>query len=477
LRSAFKNLLPFLAMLAVLFLGYQGYELYKLSTVGTAIQARRLCSGLFVSRRDLNSILEQDLAPHAGDPMHAEIDYEERTVTSTIWGLARRKAIYREGLGCTLIVGATEEELRAQTVPDFAPLPTDPESVPWPTGNLDAINPNPTGVDLERLDHVIDGAFSEPDPEKPRWTRAVLVVHKDRIIAERYAPGVTRDTPLISWSMTKSIANALIGILVARGELSIEARAPLAEWDDPDDPRRGITLNHLLQMRSGLEFSEDYSRTVSDVSEMLYRVREAARLALEKPLKTEPGLEFYYSSGTTNILASVVRQTVGEENYFSFPREALFNRIGMRTALLCPDPSGTFVLSSYSYASARDWARFGLLYLHDGVWEGERILPGGWVEYTRTPTTARWTRESGGYGAQFWLNASNDPGVIDLRWPGVPEDAFFCSGHEGQNVVIIPSRDLVLVRLGMTHLELGAEWDRGRFVGDVMSCIPDSGDD
>jgi CubicO group peptidase (beta-lactamase class C family) len=473
LKVTWKKLLLAAVALVAIGLGYQFCEIQKLATVGTAHQARRICSGVFISGRDADSILAQDLAPNANDPMKFEIDHENKKVTSTVYGGAKRVVIYREGLGTTIVVGATEDEIRSQSYERIEPLPRDPESIPWPTGDLDAVDPNPPGVDMEKLNEVVGAAFAEPDPEKPRWTRAVVVVYNDRIIGEKYAPGITTHTPLIGWSMTKSIANALVGILVGQGRLSVEERAPVREWAAEGDPRRNITLNHLLQMSSGLEFEENYSPKVSDATQMLLRVRDAGGYALNKSLKTEPGAEFRYSSGTTNIIARIIRQTLGQKENFVFPRKALFNKIGMRTAVPCPDPSGTFVLSSYSYACARDWARFGLLYLHDGVWEGERLLPEGWVDYTRTPIKAKWTRENGGYGAHFWLNASNDPEKIGLRWPSVPEDAFMCSGYEGQSVVIIPSRNLVVVRLGMTHYQLGARWDEGKFLTDVLECIPE----
>jgi CubicO group peptidase (beta-lactamase class C family) len=225
-------------------------------------------------------------------------------------------------------------------------------------------------------------------------------------------------------------------------------------------------------MSSGLEFNETYAAKVSDITYMFYASRDSAAFALNKPLEHEPGSQFSYSSGTTLIISAIIKRTVGEE-YLSFPRKELFNMIGMRSAVLCPDASGTFVLSSHSYVSARDWTRFGLMYLHDGVWEGERILPEGWVEYTRTPTTAKNIWGNGGYGAQFWLNVSSDPEEVKLRWPGVPEDAFFCLGYEGQSVAIIPSRNLVVVRLGMTHDQLGAKWDEGRFLAELLKHIPE----
>jgi CubicO group peptidase (beta-lactamase class C family) len=471
LKFSWKKLLLVIVLIVAVGAGYLFYETQKLATVGTAHQAQRLCAGVFISGRDVESILAQDLAPNANDPMKFEIDYENKKVTSTIYGGSKRAAIYREGLGTTVVVGATEDEIRSQPFEPIEPLPQDPEGVPWPTGDLDAVDPNPQGVDLEKLNEVVDAAFTEPEPGKPRWTRAVVVIHTDKIIAEKYAPGFTVETPLLGHSMTKSIASALVGILVGQGKLSVDERAPVSEWADEDDPRRAITLNHLLQMSSGLEFNETYAPKVSDITEMLYRSRDAGAFAINKPLVHEPGTRFNYSTGTSNILSTIIKRTLGEE-YLSFPRKELFNRIGMRSAVVCADASGTFGLGSFCYASARDWARFGLLYLHDGVWEGERILPEGWVEYTRTPSTAKKPRK-GGYGAQFWLNASSDPEKNKPRWAGVPEDAFSCLGHEGQSVGIIPSRNLIVVRLGMTHRILGSKWDGDAFTAEVLKCFPE----
>lgn len=467
MKFSWKKLALAIVAIVALGAGYVGYEFHKLTTVGTAMVARRVCAGVFIQGREVESIVAQELAPYTSEPMKFEIDYENKLVTSTIYGGSKRQVIYREGLGTTIVVGVTEDEIRSQRFERIEPLPENPETVPWPTGDLDAVDPNPPGIDLEKLNEVVDAAFTESDPEKPRWTRAIVVVHNGRIIAEKYAPGFTADTPLIGWSMTKSIANALVGILVGQGKLSVDERAPLREWADEGDPRREITLDHLLHMSSGLEFDDTVGSRVTDVMQMLFRARDAGEFALNKPLEREPGARFKYSTGTTSIISTIIKRTLGEE-YLSFPRKELFNRIGMRTAVLCPDASGTFVLGAYSYASARDWARFGLLYLHDGVWQDERILPEGWVEYTRTPGTAKmdW---GGGYGAHFWLNASSDPEKIEPAWPGLPDDAFFCLGNEGQSVTIIPSRNLVVVRLGMTH----HRYDEGELSAELLKYIPE----
>jgi CubicO group peptidase (beta-lactamase class C family) len=339
----------------------------------------------------------------------------------------------------------TADELRRQIggIPFKIPARARAD-LPWPGG--DRVDP-PAGVDTTVLEAALDAAFAEPYPDRTRQTRAVVVVHRGRIVAERYAPGISKDTELVGWSMTKSVTNALVGIVVGRGALDLETPAPVPEWSSPDDPRHAITLDQLLRMSSGLEFIEIYDgKPDSDDALMNYTMADTGAFAASKPLQVPPDTRWEYSSGTTNIIGRIVRGAVDAGEYWTFPRRALFDRVGMASAVLEPDASGTFVGSSYMYATARDWARFGLLYLRDGVWDSERILPEGWVEYSTTPTPGAVSGEA--YGAQFWLNTESPPGS-GVRWlPFLPEDAYACRGYAGQFVIVIPSRDLVVVRLG-----------------------------
>ncbi|MBW2060329.1 MAG: serine hydrolase [Deltaproteobacteria bacterium] len=432
----------------------------------TAYKAKRLCSDVFISMRDPEIIQSQDLAAVRAFP--AIIDYAGKAVTVTFQGKIRKRAIYREGCGCTLVNYATEEEVLNQARVYVEPRPRHPQNVPWPTGDLTPKAELPAGVDKVKLAEAMDKAFSEPDPKKPRRTRAVVVVYKGRIIAERYASGFSQSTPLLGWSMTKSVTNALIGILVGQGRLLIQEPASVPEWSGADDPRRSITLDQLLRMSSGLKFIEEYTKN-SDATCMLFGTHDTAAYAASQPLETEPDSKWSYSSGTANILSRIVRGAVGgtSADYFAFPRQALFNRIGMRSAIMEPDASGTFVGSSFMYATARDWARFGLLYLQDGVWEGTRILPEGWVDYSRRPTPKA---PQGRYGAQFWLNAGNPSDETKRPMPLLPTDLFFASGFEGQSVTIIPSKKLVAVRLGLSQAK-GA-WNLEEFLADVLKAIP-----
>jgi hypothetical protein len=292
----------------------------------------------------------------------------------------------------------------------------------------------------------------------------VVVLWKGRIVSERYGQGITPDTPLAGWSLTKSVTNALVGILVGQGRLALHEPVRVPEW--AGDGRGRITVDQLLRMTSGLAFDERSGPVLSDVNRMLLLAPDAASYAAGKPLKHAPGTVWAYASGTTNVLSRLVRGAVGGslEDYWAFPRRELFDPMGMTSAVLEPDASGTFVGSSFAYATARDWGKVGLLYLRDGVWNGQRILPEGWVAYTVTPTPQA---PEGRYGAHFWLY--HRPLSREDPRSGALPTAFYASGYEGQYVVVVPSRDLVVVRLGNTPDE--AAWDVEAFVREVVAAL------
>lgn len=319
-------------------------------------------------------------------------------------------------------------------------------------------------AERQRLDTVLDQAFKESNPEHQRRTRAVVIVHKGHIVAERYATGIGPDTPLIGWSMTKSVINALAGTLVKDGRLAIDGPVPLPEWQKPGDPRGRITLDELLRMSSGLRFDEDMANPMADVMQMLLGTADMSMYAAAKNLGATPGAKWQYSSGTSNIIARVIRNVLSnDQEYWTYPRRALFDRLGMTGAVMETDAAGTFVGSSFMYATAREWARFGMLYLQDGVWDGQRILPEGWVEYTRSPAPSDPRKH---YGAHFWLVVPDE-----YRGSGgsLPDDVFHAAGHEAQFVTIVPSRDAVIVRLGLTRY--ADAWDQVAFVRDVLAAL------
>lgn len=463
MRRWIRRILLFLAAFVLAAGGYTVYYLSRVAPVGAGYYAKVLCSGVFVSGRDPAEIVDVDLAldhPMASR-LAVDVDRDERIVTVSLAGLYKSVAVFREGLGCTLAIDTTPEELRAQTAGlDLRPAATDGGMTPAPPS---------AEVDAARLEAAIDAAFAEPDPARPRRTRAVAVAYDGSLIAERYAPGFTATTTLQGWSMTKSLTNALVGRLVAQGRLDVHAPAAVPEWRGDGDPRAAVTLDQLLRMSSGLAFDETYVDPWADPQAMLFRSASAAAYAAAKPLAYEPDTHWSYSSGTTNIVARVVRDVVAAagENPFAYPRRALFDPLGMASAVIEPDASGAFVGSSFSYATARDWARLGQLFLQDGVWNGERLLPEGWVAYSTTPTPAS---PRGRYGAHFWLNAGDDGDGANRPSPEVPADTYFMSGFEGQCVAIVPSRRVVAVRLGMTKDE--SAWSCSGFVADVLAAVP-----
>jgi CubicO group peptidase (beta-lactamase class C family) len=413
--------------------------------VMAGMAAKTMCSCVYVTGRTPESVREKELKVFPGlAGSDIEVNYTDSTVTSSIFWKTS-KAIYRKGLGCTLLAEASEETVRSQK-PAMAGAPAlVQDSLAWPSGNI-LPDSAVAGVDYEFVKQVIDQAFADKDSGKPVYTHAVIAIYDGHIIGERYAEGVTRDSRLMGWSMTKSITNALVGILVKQGKLDVNASAPVPEWQN--DERKAITLNNLLQASSGLKWSETYFTPWADFHTMFIRSDDKAAYAASRPLEHEPGTFFQYSSGTTNIISRLIRQTLSDEQYYRFPYEQLFYKIGMNQAIMEPDASGTFVASSYSYASARDWARFGLLYLNDGVWNGERILPEGWVKYSTTPAPAAPLQE---YGAQIWLNRGDPKDPVKVDRPGLPREPILFDGFERNYVVIIPSKKLVVVRLGVTH--------------------------
>jgi hypothetical protein len=468
-----KNVLRVVVLvpaLAVVFVIIK-FDLITQLRIGVGWKAQILCSGVFVSGREAKAVLDEDVAVHPILKLiGARVDYKNREVRASFLGLITNQSIYHPELGSILFSGVSEETVRSRQAGILEPQPVDPESVPWPTGELIVEEALPPGVDTALLDKAVEEAFVEPDPRNPRRTRAVLVLDNGRIIAERYAPGITRDMPLIGWSMTKSLTSALVGILVGQGKLSLRTPAPVPEWQGPDDPRRRITLEQLLWMSSGLSFSETYAeKPVSDVQLMLFTCPDTAAYAARLPLEAEPGTEWHYSTGTTNIIGRIMRSAFTDErDYLAFPRRELFNRIGMRSAVLGTDASGTLNAGAFLFASGRDWARLGLLYLNDGVWEGERILPEGWVAYSTTPAP---TSKHGEYGAQIWLNKGSAGNPAARPFPDLPQDLFYFEGYQGQFVGIVPSRRLVVVRLGM---QTRGEWDAAGFLTDILGAVPES---
>lgn len=419
-------------------------------TVVNGYAAKCMCSNVFLTDRPQDEIENIDLELL---PVHPSIkvNKEEKYVESSVYGLAKRRAEFRDDLGCVLINGKDDYHV-SYTDSEHA---TYPDTL-YPYGNqvIDPTRENmPSDVDYDKLQAAIDYAFDADGAYTDKKTRAVVVLYKDTLIAERYGQGHKRDTRILGWSMTKSIVNALIGIVfqdkIKRTSITNEL---FPEWTDD---RKFITLNSLMRMNSGLEWDERYD-VYTDATEMLYDSDNTYKKGLSAPYSKPEGTVWKYSSGTTNILSGWIRnQFDSDQEYYDFLHHRLLNRIGMDDAIVETDESGHLIGSSYGYATALDWARFGTLYLRNGVWNGDRVLPDDWIKFTTIPAEG----SEGGYGAQFWLNQ-------DSEFPDVPKDMYAASGFQGQKVAIIPSKDLVIVRLGFN-----SDFDFNGFLGKIVDAV------
>jgi CubicO group peptidase (beta-lactamase class C family) len=421
--------------------------------------AKVTCSGVLAGGATVTQVADGFPDERLRALVRVQVDEAAGTVTASVPLLARRRAVHRPGLGCTLDpAGDSIRALAGAAVLEGIRR----GDLPWPEG--EAAVAMPAEIDGERLAAVVDGAFMEDPDRPPRRTLAVVVIHNGRLLAERYAAGYGPDHRLAGWSMTKSVTNALAGILAGEGRLDMGAAGLRREWQD--DARRGITLGELMHMSSGLEFDESYTPT-GGATRMLFNSPDVAAVAAESPLVHEPGTQWSYSSGTTNLIAAHLRSLFANDaEWGAFPAERLFRPLGMYSAVMEPDAVGTFVGSSFMYATARDWARFGQLYLQDGVWNGVRLLPEGWVSYSVAPAPAA---PLGRYGAHWWLNHGDSADPARRRWPELPPDIYFASGFQGQYVVVVPGHNLVIVRLGMTATD--ESFELGRFLRGILSAM------
>ena len=445
-----KIWIPLVVIAAILVIATSQYpKLY----VATGYGAKCMASGIFVAGRDPVNIQANDLDYSFVKYTSSKINYEEKSVITSFYGLARQKAIYREGCGCYLVDDGTPVPTKvSHSLPKIANQQS--WKYDWPDGDAksDTIFQE---IDTNVLQSALDDAFDKQG-EKQKRTAAVVVAYKGKLVAAQYwkEESITPDTRLWGWSMNNSIVNAMVGVLVKQGKLSAEASAPVVGW--LQDKRRDITINDLLHMSSGLKWNESYGE-ISDVTTMLYKERNCYQFASGFPFSKKPDTEWNYSSGTANILSGIIRNALNDDQrYFEFPYTEIFSKIGMNSMVLEMDAQGYYVGSSYGYATATDWAKFGQLYLQDGVWKGDSILPKGWVAYTSTPAQAA----NGRYGAMFWLNRSGE-------MPDAPTDMISCHGHRGQRIFIVPSRQLVVVRLGFAE----DKFDHNQFLKEILSAF------
>jgi hypothetical protein len=429
--------------------------------VATGVVAHNVCSKTFVSGLDPQTIFTETIARDGlrrlRRVLRFHIDRAARTVDASVAGLLTSHAVFHDGLGCVLLHGSEptipRSDIDALKVPKSPPLLAE-------IAGPDVVQPSDPA-----LQAALDHAFEEPAEPPFRRTKAVVVVRDGKVIAERYADGIGVDTPLLGFSMTKSVVSALIGIMTQQGLISPSLPAPVPEWRGQNDPRRQIEVENLLRMTTGLALDETNSG-FDPSSQMIYLHNDMAGFAVDAALIAAPGTRWHYSSATTQILARAIRDAVGgPEQTLAFAWRELFNPLGMRNVTLEFDGAGTLQGSTYMLASARDWAKFGLLYLNDGEVRGKRILHEDWVDFSAAATIDT------DYGAGFWTNRSEHPNAKGRVRAGIPRDAFFASGDLGQRIVIIPSQHLVVVRLGDSVDPTGDMRGLERLVKEVIAAV------
>jgi len=405
--------------------------------VGANYTAKIVCSNVFLAGRDADEVLRTDVqAP--GHPllrlMRVAVDHDGAVVRAGLFGfIGGGIAVFRPGTGCAVLadgrLGDVVSRAAGAAVPGVsarpdlrASAPTAEAEAPWPDG--DAVN-----IDAALTKVIASDVLGGPG------MRAIVVVHDGHIVAERYADGFGPQIPQLGWSMTKSVMAGLIGVLVKDGRLALDQPVGSALGWPAADPRAKITIADLLAMSSGLQFNEGYG-AVSDVTRMLYLEPDMAAFASTQPLVHPIGTRWSYSSGSAVILSRIFQDAAGSDA-LGFVRHRLFEPLGMTSAVMETDEHGTLVGSSYMYATPRDWARYGVLLVQDGVWHGRAILPPGYVSMMALPVAA----SGGEYGhGMVWRGSTQD----------IPSDAFYMSGHDGQTVAIIPSKQLVILRMGLT---------------------------
>jgi len=442
--KVFKRIL----LVAIVILVVVAYFQYPKLNIISGYASKNMASTVFITDRSAESVILNDNDVPLINLAEVKMNAMNNEATATVFGLMKRKSVCREGLGCVLVNEHYDPD-KSLPVPHRKRVTN---NLPFPYGNNGTLDTIFDNVDYQRLDKALEDVFAYPESRK---TRTVLVVYKNRIIGEKYLRGFNKDTPILGWSMTKSVLATLYGIQQYQGQIDLDEPAPVTAWEN--DERKNITLDHLLRMQSGLAWEEDYT-TISDVTRMLFMKSDMSTVQADKEAVAPPTEVWNYSSGTTNLLSGILRQDFDtHQEYLDFPYSALIDKIGMHSMLIETDMVGNFVGSSYGWATTRDWAKFGLLYLNKGNWNGEQLFDQQWVDYVRKPTE----HSDGDYGGHFWLNAGG-------KYPDVPRDMYSANGYQGQRVFIIPSKDLVVVRTGLAE---EPEFDINGFLRDVVAAI------
>lgn len=424
------------------------YNYPKLNIIA-GFASKNLASGQYLTERSFVEIQEVD----NNIPLIRLAALEKTdgdNVTATVYGLLDRETICRDGLGCVLI-NDTYDKNQKLLKPKRTVLGN---GLPFPYGNNGKIDSIFENIDYDKLKTAMKHVFENADVQK---TRSALVVYKGHIVAEDYIEEFSAETPILGWSMTKSVLATMFGILQYHDKINVHAVRPFEKKETASENKQSITLNHLLRMQSGLSWEEDYG-SISDVTEMLFLDADMTLKQGENNAIAAPTEIWNYSSGTTNYLSGLLRkQFKTHQEYLDFPYTALIDKIGMHSMLIETDMTGNYVGSSYGWATTRDWAKFGLLHLYKGNWNGEQIFSPDWVDYITKPTA----NSNGVYGAHWWLNAGG-------KYPDVPKDLYSANGFQGQRVFVIPSKDLVIVRTGLAP---SPQFEEATFLKEVVAAF------
>lgn len=441
------SLITLIILLSPSFLGFSVFHLGHAIQVSTSLTAKLACSSKYMTELNDKQIIK-DLSSYSPAVNLVTVDYniQEKTVTADLYGLATSSAKYRKGVGCSLI----SEQYGAMEGVSLQSLPT--VSALWPLGEETA--------DVAPLIQQRTEQLLRADNEKGYNSRALLVIKDGVLIGEAYGPDVNKNTPLLGWSMAKSVTAMMLGILEFDGKVDTRSASLFKEW--AEDERTELKLEQLLQMSSGLDFDETYAPG-SDATHMLFTAGSASEVAMNSQLNKKPSTFFSYSSGTTNLLSRYISNTFGNEpqQVQNFVQSKLFEPLSMVNSEFEMDASGVMVGSSYLYASGRDWARLGLLMVNEGEINGKRILSKDWVAKAVQPNSSENDRR---YGYQFWLN----DGEQEMRWPSLPIDSYAMMGNRQQSVMMIPSENIVFVRLGWTSGDYPMEQNYNKLL-DALS--------
>lgn len=443
-----KKIVIFLVVLLLIGFAFFRITLYPKLDIVSGFSSRSVSTHYFLAGRGQESTEKTDNDIESMELASTIIEESTKSVTTSVYGLKKRETVYKEGIG-TVLIPKNEDASKTFLIPNRNKKP---KGLSFPYGDLPQKDTVFSNVNYQNLNKALNNAFTK-DVEIKK-TRSVLVVYKNQIIGEKYKKGFDKNSMFLGWSMAKSITSGVLGVLEKQGKINLEQNDLFEAWHS--DERKNITLRNLVNMNSGLEWVEDYGK-ISDVTQMLFIDSDMSLKQKNKKQIGKPNESWNYSSGTSNLLSAFIRkQFNSQQAYLDFWYTDLIDKIGMYSMLIETDYSGNYIGSSYIWATARDWSKFGLLYLHNGNWNGEQIINKSWIDFTQKTTNT----SDGGYGGHFWTNEG-------MRYIDAPKNMYACIGFQGQYVFIFPDLDLVIVRTGLS----GEDAHINELLKEILSSI------